>query len=62
MVIEQYLNKNLNNVLFKSANYRTWTNEQMEDLKFKLNRAEFSTTSSGTLTLANKTLPTKHFR
>ena len=33
--------------------------EQTEDLKFKIKRAEFDTTSSGTLTLANKTLPTK---
>ena len=46
-------------VLFKSANYSTWTAEQNEDLKFKLNRADFSTTSSGTLTLANATLPSK---
>ena len=46
-------------VLFKSANYRTWTPEQMEDLKFTLNKAVFDTSASGTLTLANKTLPTK---
>ena len=46
-------------VLFKSANYATWTAEQNEDMKFKINRCEFSTTSSGTLTLANKTLPVK---
>ena len=30
--------------------------EQNEDMKFKINRCEFNTTSSGTLTLANKTL------
>ena len=46
-------------VLFKSANYRTWTPEQMEDMKFKLKKAVFDTTTSGTLTLANATLPVK---
>jgi hypothetical protein len=46
-------------VLFKSANNRTWTAEQMEDLKFTMKRAEFDTTSSGTLTLANASLPSK---
>ena len=46
-------------VLFKSANYRTWTPEQMEDLKFTLRKAVFDTAASGTLTLANKTLPVK---
>ena len=46
-------------VLFKSANYRTWTPEQMEDLKFTLKKAVFDTSASGTLTLTNSTLPTK---
>ena len=46
-------------VLFKSANYRTWTPEQMEDLKFTLRKAVFDTSASDTLTLANKTLPVK---
>ena len=46
-------------VLFKSANNRTWTAEQMEDLKFVMKRADFDTTSSGTLTLANATLSSK---
>src|SRR5210317_1910428 len=46
-------------VLFKSANNRTWTAEQMEDLKFTMKRAEFDTTSSGTLTLGNASLPSK---
>jgi len=46
-------------VLFKSANNRTWTPEQMEDLKFTLKKAVFDTTTSGTLTLANDTLPVK---
>jgi len=46
-------------VLFKSSNYRTWTPEQMEDLKFTMKKAVFNTTASGTLTLANQTLPVK---
>src|SRR5210317_1446625 len=46
-------------VLFKSANYRTWTPEQMEDMKFTLKKAVFDTSASGTLTLANNSLPTK---
>ena len=46
-------------VLFKSANTRTWTAEQMEDLKFTLKKAVFDTSSTGTLTLTNDTLPTK---
>src|SRR6056300_1534735 len=46
-------------VLFKSANNRTWTAEQMEDLKFTMKRAEFDITSSGTLTLGNASLPSK---
>jgi len=46
-------------VLFKSANYRTWTPEQMEDMKFTLRKAVFDTSSTGTLTLANDSLPVK---
>src|SRR5210317_1356757 len=46
-------------VLFKSANNRSWTAERMEDLKFTMKRAEFDTTSSGTLTLGNASLPSK---
>jgi len=46
-------------VLFKSANNRTWSAEQMEDLKFKLKRAEFNISASGTLTLANAELPAR---
>ena len=46
-------------VLFKSANNRTWTPEQMEDLKFTLKKAVFDTSSTGTLTLTNDTLPAK---
>ena len=46
-------------VLFKSANNLTWTAEQMEDLKFTLKRANFDISSSGTLSLTNKALPSK---
>ena len=45
-------------VLFKSANNRTWSADQMEDLKFTLKKAAF-TTGTATLTLANATLPSK---
>ena len=45
-------------VLFKSQNGSTWTADQQEDLKFKINRAEYST-NPGTVTFVNKTLPTK---
>src|SRR6056300_945828 len=44
-------------VLFKSANNRTWTPEQMEDLKFNLKKAVFDASSTGTLTLTNDALP-----
>ena len=40
-------------ILFKSANNRSWTPEQMEDMKFTLKKAVFDTTSPGTLTLTN---------
>ena len=46
-------------VLFKSANNRTWTPEQMEDMKFTLKKAVFDTSSTGTLTLVNDDLPAK---
>jgi len=46
-------------ILFKSSNYRTWTPEQMEDLKYKLNRCKFTTGTTGTVTFANKDIPTK---
>ena len=45
-------------VLFKSQNGSTWTAEQNEDIKFKINRAEFENTT-GTVTLVNDELPTK---
>ena len=41
-------------VLFKSANNKTWSAEQFEDLKFVLNKAVFTTDTTGTVTLANK--------
>ena len=33
--------------MFKSQNGRTWTAEQNEDIKFKLNRASFTTNTAG---------------
>lgn len=38
-------------VLFKSQNASTWTAEQLEDMKFKINRASF--VSSGTVQVVN---------
>ena len=46
-------------VLFKSANNSTWSPEQMEDLKFNLKKAVFTTNQSSTVVVANKVLPTK---
>ena len=46
-------------VFFKSANNRTWSPEQMEDLKFNLKKAVFTTNTTSTVTLANKLLPSK---
>ena len=45
-------------VLFKSQNSSTWTPEQLQDLKFNINRCKFSSTS-GKVVLENKDLPTK---
>src|SRR5210317_46256 len=45
-------------VLFKSQNGTTWTADQNEDLKFKIKRAEFSSTP-GTVTLANDIVPAR---
>jgi len=45
-------------VLFKSQNGSTWTAEQMEDIKFKINRAEFENVS-GAVTLVNQGLSAK---
>ena len=46
-------------VLFKSQNNSTWSAYDMEDLKFKLYRAKFDTTATGTVTFINEELPTK---
>ena len=43
--------------LFKSQNASTWTPSQYEDLKFKLNKAKFVTSSSGSILLHNTDLP-----
>ena len=43
-------------VLFKSQNASTWTADQYEDLKFKVNRAEFVNTASSIVTLNNAPL------
>jgi hypothetical protein len=45
-------------VMFKSQNGSTWTADQMEDIKFKINRAEFENVT-GTVTLVNDSLPTR---
>ena len=42
-------------VLFKSQNASTWTADQTQDLKFQINRAVFSTSTSADLTLVNQT-------
>lgn len=49
-------------VFFSSANASTWTPEQSKDLKFKLNRAKFSTSGSAgwnEITFVNDILPAK---
>jgi hypothetical protein len=48
--------------MFKSQNAETWTPEQMEDVKFKINVAEFDTTKTGTVTLVNDEVPAKTLR
>jgi len=53
-------------VFFKSQNGSTWTADQTTDIKFKINRAEF-TNVTGTVTLVNdalssKTLPNNSLR
>ena len=45
-------------VLFKSQNNTTWTAYDFEDLKFKLYRASFDTSATGTVTLTNTDVPT----
>jgi len=48
--------------MFKSQNASTWTAEQNEDVKFKINRATFTTNTEGTVHLVNDELPTKTLR
>jgi hypothetical protein len=45
--------------MFKSQNGRTWTAEQNEDIKFKLNRASFTENTAGTINLVNDVMPVK---
>ena len=45
-------------VMFKSQNGSTWTAEQLEDIKMKINRAEFSNVT-GSVTLCNDSNPVK---
>jgi len=46
-------------VLFKSQNASTWTADQLQDLKFKLYRAQFDTANIGKLTFTNETVPSR---
>ena len=46
--------------LFKSQNQSTWTPSQLEDLKFKLNKAKFVTNTPSSVILYNKELPLVH--
>jgi hypothetical protein len=43
--------------MFKSQNSTTWTAEQNEDVKFTINRAKFTTNTTGTVTLVNDVNP-----
>ena len=45
-------------VLFKSQNNSTWTAYDMEDLKFKIYRAKFDTTKTGTVKFVNDAVET----
>ena len=45
-------------VFFKSQNGSTWTADQTTDIKFKINRAEFSNVT-GVVTLVNDVIPTR---
>lgn len=44
-------------VLFKSQNASTWTADQLQDLKFKLYRAQFDTSTTGKFAIVNESLP-----
>jgi len=43
--------------MFKSQNSSTWTAEQNEDVKFSLNRAKFTTNTTGNVHLVNDVVP-----
>jgi hypothetical protein len=45
--------------LFKSQNASTWTAEQNQTLKFKVNRASFTEATNGNLHLVNDEIPTQ---
>ena len=45
--------------MFKSQNASTWTSEQNEDIKFKINRASFTENTQGTVYLVNDEVPVK---
>ena len=42
--------------MFKSQNASTWTSEQNEGVKFKVNRCKFTDNTEGTVTLVNDNL------
>lgn len=47
--------------LFKSENAITWTAEQFEDIKFKINKAVFNTSTPASVALAANVMPTAAF-
>lgn len=47
-----------NGVLFKSQNASTWTADQTQDLKFRINRASFTTNTYATVALVNQEVNT----
>ena len=49
-------------VLFKSHNNSAWAISPQEDMKFRVKRAVFDDSQSGTLTLENDTLPSKRLK
>ena len=48
--------------LFKSQNQTTWTPSQLEDLKFKLNKAKFVTNKASAVSFFNTELPLTRIR
>jgi len=45
--------------MFKSQNASTWTSEQNEDVKFRINRCKFTENTEGTVQLVNDIVPVK---